>query len=289
MPEVKKAIVLMAGLGTRFLPLSKAVPKELWPLDDGPVIQKVINEIRDSGINDIIFVLSPDNKRILDYIEPSPKIEKALKERRKHALLEEYKKFEDSFKDLTLNYVFQKTPLGDGNAALQAAKLAGDEPVALLFADDIVDSAKPCLSQLMATFKTCQKPVLALHRVAKEKLCYYGVADVEKIANRFFKIKKIIEKPEPGTEPSDLALVGKYIFTPEVFQYLKKAQPNERGEIILADTFDKMLKDGKVIFGYEFEGEWLECGNKADWLKTLAYLALKKPEIKKFLKEAKVL
>ncbi len=127
----------------------------------------------------------------------------------------------------------------------------------------------------------------------KEKLSSYGVVDVEKIANRFFKIKGIVEKPEPGKEPSDLAIVGKYIITPEVFQYLKKIKPNEKGEIILANAFNSMFREGKLIYGHEFEGKWLECGNKNEWLKTNLYLALTNPntgaELKKFLKENKVI
>lgn len=293
MADIKKAIIPMAGLGTRFLPLSKVVPKELWPLVDGPIIQRIINEARESGITQIIFVLSSDNRKILEYLKPSPKIEKILKERKKEKLLEEYKKFEDSFKSLSFRYVFQKKPLGDGNAILQAARAVGKEPAAVLFADDIVDSEKPCLSQLMATFKTCQKPIIALYRLPKEKLYLYGIVDAEKIANRFFKLKNIVEKPEPGTEPSNLSVVGKYILTPEVFQYLKKAKKNERGEVILADTFAKMLKEGKLIYGYEFEGKWLECGNKLDWLKSTVYLALNDPkigpEIRKFLRENKMI
>jgi UTP--glucose-1-phosphate uridylyltransferase len=290
MTEIKKAIIPMAGLGTRFLPLSKVLPKELWPLTpDEPMIQRVINEARNSGIEEIIFVLSPDNKRILDYLKPSPKIEKILKERKKGQLLEEFKEFENYLSSISFKYIFQKNPLGDGHAILQAAKLVKDEPVAVLFADDIVDSSKPCISQLIATFKTCQKPVAALYRLPKERLHSYGIVKVEKIANRFFKIKEIIEKPAPGSEPSDLAIVGKYILTPEVFSYLKKAKPSEKGEIILAEVFDKMLKEGKLIYGYEFEGKWLECGNKMEWLKSVIYLALSNPkigpEIKKFLKD----
>jgi len=289
MNEIKTAIIPMAGLGTRFLPLSKTVPKELWPLIDGPVIQRIITEAIDSGIEKIVFVLSPDNKKILDYLKPAPKIEKILKERKKEKLLSEFKEFEDKLASISYSYVLQKNPLGDGHSILQAARFAKDEPVAVLFADDIVDSQKPCISQLMATFKTCQKPVVALYRLPKEKLHFYGIVGVEKIANRFFKIREIIEKPERGKEPSDLAIVGKYVLTPEVFQYLKKAKPSEKGEIILAEVFDKILREGRVVYGYEFEGKWLECGNKNDWLKTIVYLALEDqrfgPEIKKFLKE----
>jgi len=290
--EVKKAIIPVAGLATRFLPLSKAVPKELWPLVDKPVIQHIAEEVKEAGIKNIIFVTKPKNKVVLDYFKPSPIMEKILKERKKDKILDEVKKFEETFRDITFSYVSQTKPLGDGHSLLQAAKLVKDEPVACLFADDVVDSKTPAILQLSKMFKTCQKPVVALYRLPKERLPFYGVVAVEKIANRFYKIKKFIEKPPLGTAPSDLAIVGKYILTPEVFGYLKKAKPSEKGEIILAEVLEKMLKDGKIIYGYEFEGEWLECGNKLGWLKSNLYLAVKHPQfgqdIKKYLKEIKL-
>lgn len=292
MTSITKAIIPVGGLGTRFLPLSKVVPKELWPLVDEPVIQRIIVEAVNSGINEIIFVLSPGNKKILDYLKPSPKIEKILKERKKDKVLAEFKNFEELFKNVSFSYVIQKEPLGDGHAILQAAKVIKDEPAACLFADDIVDSEIPCLSQLTKIFKTCQKPILSLYRLPQEKLRFYGIVNIEKIAHGLYKIRDIVEKPEPGTAPSDLAIVGKYILTPEVFSYLKKAKPSQKGEIILAEVLDKMLKDGKVVYGYEFEGEWLECGNKIEWLKSHLHFSLKDPqfgpELRKFLKEKKL-
>lgn len=285
---ITKVIIPIAGLGTRFLPLSKVVPKELWPLVDKPVIQYIIEEARDSGAKEVVFVMSSDKKSVLEYFKPSPKIEKILKEKKKSNILEELKGLEELTKGMNFYTVSQKNPLGDGHAILQAAKIIGKEPCGVLFADDVVDSAAPCLSQLEKVFKTCQKPVMALCRLPKEKLPFYGIAAVEKIAHRFYKVKKIIEKPSPEQTPSDLAIVGKYILTPEVFDYLKKAKPSEKGEIILAEVFDKMLKDGKVIYGYEFEGKWLECGNKQGWLQSCLYLSLRHPkygpELRKFLK-----
>lgn len=288
--EIKKAIIPLAGLSTRFLPLSKVVSKELWPLVDLPMIHYVIEEARNSGIEEIIFVLSPDKKKILDYLKPSSKIEKILKDKKKEEVLEEVKKIEELFKDIAFSYVLQKKPLGDGHAILQAAKLVNQEPVACLFVDDIIDARTPAVLQLTKIFKTCQKPVIGLYPVVKEKISHYGIVGVEKIAHRLFKIKKIIEKPSPQQAPSDLAIVGRYILTPEVFDYLKKAKPNKIGEIILADVFNnQMLRDGKLIYGYELEGEWLECGDKLRWLKSNLYLSLKHPkygpELKRYLKE----
>jgi UTP--glucose-1-phosphate uridylyltransferase len=289
MSEVKKAIIPIAGLGTRFLPLSKTVPKELWPVVDKPVIQYIIEEAKASGISEIIFVITPEKKIVLNYFKKSPKIEKILKERKKDHLLEEIKNLEGLCRDLSFSFVFQKKPLGDGHAILQAQKILGEEPVAALWADDIVDSKVPCLLQLLKVFKTCQKPVLSPYRLPKERLPFYGIIGVEKIANRLYKIKKIVEKPSIEEAPSNLALVGKYILTPEVFYYLKKAKIGKRGEIVLGEVLDKMVKDGKIVYGYEFEGRWLECGNKLGWLESHFYLSLKHPQfgdkLKKFLKE----
>jgi len=290
--EIKKAIIPIAGLGTRFLPLSKVVPKELWPLADRPVIQYIVVEAKTSGISEIIFVISPEKKVVLDYFTKNQKIEKILRDRKKNSLLAELKNLEEISKNLSFSYVFQKKPLGDGHTILQAAKIVGQEPYAALWADDVVDSEVPCLLQLAKIFKTCQNPVLALCRLPKEKISAYGVVGVEKIASRLYKIKKIVEKPLPEEAPSDLAIVGKYILTPEVFDYLGKAKPSEKGEIFLSEILDKMIKDGKIIYGYEFEGKWLECGNKTDWLKSHLYLSLKHPqfgeELKKILKETKI-
>ncbi len=289
--EIKKAIIPLAGMGTRFLPLSKVVPKELWPLAGRPVVERIIREAKDSGISQIIFVVSPENKKILEYLKPSAKIEGILREKKREKLLKEYKEFEQFVKDLSFSYVIQKTPKGDGHAILQAAKEAGKEPVACLFADDIVDSKTPCLAQLKKTFSTCQKPVLSLYSVSGQRISSYGAVGVEKIANRYYKIKEIVEKPSPEEAPSNFATIGKYILTPEVFKYLKETKPNAKKEIILAEALSAMLKDGKMIYGYEIEGRWLECGDKASWMKSNLYFSLRDPELgpemKEFLKDIK--
>ncbi len=292
MNEVHRAIIPIAGLGTRFLPLSKVVPKELWPLADIPLIQYTINEAKIAGINEIIFVLSPGNKKVIEYLKPSPKIEKALKEKKRENILAEVKNLDKILSNISFSYVLQKRPLGDGHAILQAAKLINSEPVACMFADDVIESPAPAILQLSKVFKTCQKPVIALYRQPKEKISHYGVVGVEKIANRLFKIKKIIEKPSLEKAPSDLAIVGRYILTPEVFDYLKKAKPSAKGEIILAEVFNnQMIGEGKLVYGYEIGGSWFECGDKFRWLKSNLYFSLKHPkfgpELKKYLKEMK--
>ena len=287
--EIKKAIIPIAGLGTRFLPLTKVLAKELFPLVDKPIIQYIVEEAKNSGISEIIFVTSVGKKATLNYFKKSQELEKILTKKKKEKILKELKSFEDSLKDISFSSVLQKKPLGDGHAILQAAKLTGKAPTAVLFGDDIIDGDTPALSQLIKVFKTCNSPIISLKKVPQEKLSGYGVVSVEKIANRLYKIKKIIEKPEISEAPSDLAICGKYILTPEVFNYLKKASPSKKGEIILAEVLDKMLTDGKMIYGYELKGKWLECGNKLGWLKSFLYFALKEPrfsgELKKYLKE----
>lgn len=291
--QIKKAIIPIAGLSTRFLPLSKTVPKELWPLVDIPVIQYIIKEAKDSGIKEIIFVLNPNNKKILDYLRPSAKLEKILKERKKENILRQVKKLHDLCADISFSYVLQKKPLGDGHALLQAAKLIKDEPVVSMFGDDIIDSKVPGVLQMANIFKTCQKPILALCQLSKEKIPNYGIVKNEKIANRLHKIKSIVEKPPLEKAPSNLAIIGRHILTPEVFYYLKKAKPTKKGEIILAEVINNyMIKEGKVIYGYEIDGHWLECGDKLRWLKSNLYLSLKHPEygpeLKQYIKDLRL-
>ncbi|MCX6721016.1 MAG: sugar phosphate nucleotidyltransferase [Candidatus Staskawiczbacteria bacterium] len=289
--EIKKAIIPLAGLGTRFLPLSLAVPKEFFPLADKPIIQYIVEEVKNSGIKEIVFVLSPRQKTILTYFKKYPDIEKILVKRKKEKALKELKDFEEFFKDIKISFVVQKEPLGDGHAILQAGKLVKDEPVAVSFGDDVVDSDEPAIAQLIEIFKTCSAPVIALKALPKEKLSAYGTVAVEKIAHNLYKIKKIIEKPEPSQISSNLVIVGKYVLTPEVFGYLKKAKPSKKGEIILAEVFAKMLEEGKTIYGYEIRGEWLECGDKSKWLKSFLHMTLKDPrfreEFRQYLKTIK--
>ena len=283
--EIKKAIITIAGMGTRFLPLSLAVSKEFFPLVDKPIIQYIIEEVKKSGISEVIFIISPRQKMILNYLKKSPELESILIKRKKDKILKELKDFEEILEGIKFSFVVQKSPLGDGNAILQADKLAGDNPVAVSFGDDVVDSDEPALLQLMNIFKTCKAPVIALKSLPKEKIPAYGSVVVEKIANHLYKIKKIIEKPDPKNIQSNLVIVGKYILTPEVFGYLKKAKPSEKGEIILGEVFEKMLVEGKTIYGYELKGEWLECGDKQKWLKSFFYMALKDERFGKELKD----
>lgn len=283
--EIEKVIIPVAGLGTRFLPLSLVVSKEFFPLVDKPIIQYIIEEVKKSGIKEVIFVISRKQKMILNYFKKSPELEKILVKRKKEKLLKELKDFENFFEEISFSYVVQKNQMGDGHAILQAGKLAGNKPIAVSFGDDVVDSKEPALLQLMDIFKTCNAPVVALKYLPKEIIPAYGSVAVEKIATNLYKIKKIIEKPEPAEIKSNLVIVGKYILTPQVFDYLKKAKPSGKGEIVLAEVFDEMLSDGTPLYGYELKGEWLECGDKLKWLKSFLYMAIKDERFGKDLRE----
>ncbi|MBI2644542.1 MAG: NTP transferase domain-containing protein [Candidatus Wildermuthbacteria bacterium] len=285
MAEITKAIIPIAGRGLRFLPLSKVLPKELFPLGDKPLIHYAVAEAKGAGATEIIFVTNTAKKFVGDYFRRSPQLEKIIDERHEEKLIEELREVERLCEGLTFSYASEPQPQGDGHAILQARKLIGDEPCFVLYPDDVIVSSKPVLSQLEQLFKTSQRPILALASMAKERLSSYGVISGEKITNKVYKVKKIIEKPKIEEAPSHLVLVGRSIITPEVFEYLKKARPNKKGEVSLTETFGEMVRDGQVIYGYEIEGKWLECGTKREWLKSFFSFALSEPELRKEIQQ----
>ena len=290
MNEIKKVIVPVAGLGTRFLPLSKVLPKELFPLVDKPVLQYIVEEAVASGIEEIIFVTRPDKKEVVDYFEKyfreSSKLNEILKKRQKNELLEGLNGIEKMAEKIKFSQASQEEPLGDGHAILQAKNQTQGEAVAIMWGDDVVESKIPCLLQLIRVFQKYQKPVIALCRIPKERLPYYGVVEGQEIQKGIYKIKRLVEKPKIEEAPSNLAVVGKYILTPKVFEYLAKAKPGKGEEIYLSENLQKMINDGEEILGCEIKGKWLECGNKTEWLKSHLYLTLKDPEFGPQLKEA---
>jgi len=286
MQEVKKAVILTAGLSTRFLPLSKIFSKATLPLVEKPIFHYLLEEILASEIKEVIFVVRESQKEeILRYLKKPLHLEKFLKERKKTEILEKLANLQKFLDKFSFSFVKQKFPFGAGDAILQVKKIVKGKPFAVFFVDDVFESETPCIFQLKNVFKTYQKPIVGLKKMPRESLSHYGVIEGEKIANRFYKIKKIIEKPVPETISSDLAVSGRYILTSEVFDYLKNTPFNENGEIVLAHTFQKMIDDGKVIYGYEMEGKWIECGDLLRWLKSNFYLCLKHPEFGKELKE----
>lgn len=283
---LKKVIIPAAGLGTRFLPITKTLPKEMLPLVDMPMISYVVKEAKEAGVSQIVFVVSERKKAILDYFKKLTWLENILEKRKKNELLQELAKLDKEFEKVSFSCALQEKPQGDGDAILKAKKLIGRGPCGVLFGDDIFEAKEPVITQLAKIFKTSQKPVIGLKEVSKEKLPFYGVVAVEKIANRLYKIKDIVEKPRDiSRAPSNLAIAGRYIINSEVFEFLKNTKPTESGEIILAEALKSMIKNGKLIYGYEVDGEWLECGKKIDWLKTNFYLSLNHPKFGKELKE----
>jgi UTP--glucose-1-phosphate uridylyltransferase len=288
MGEITKAVVPIAGLATRFLPLSKAIPKELLPVGTKPMVHYALEELKAAGVRQVIFVVNGNNKQVAEYVKRSPYLEKLLADRNQIAVLEEMEELQRTFEGFSFTFVSVQKPLGDGHAVLQTKKLVGQEPCFVLYPDDIIEAKTAACLQLAQVFKTSQKPVTALARIQKERISSYGVVVAEKIAQRLYKVKKIVEKPQ-GEAPSDLAIIGRRIITPEVFDYLKRAKPNKKGEVVLSEALGDMVKDGKIVYGYEIEGRWWEAGNKEDWLKTHLHYSLKDQkfgkELQKFLKE----
>lgn len=290
--EIKKVVIPVAGLGTRFLPFTRILPKAIMPVVDEPMIASSVREAKDAGIADITMVISENMKMVLDYFKPKTKLENILEKQGCFDALEKLKQVDREFEGVNLSYVIQPIPKGDGDAVLKAKLKVGKEPFGVLFHDDLFYSKTPAISQLIKFFQTAQKPIIGLKKLDGSKISKYGCVAVEKVANRLYKIKKIVEKPKQGEAPSDLAVCGRYILTNEIFQYLTKAKLNKKGELILAQALQEMIDDGKVIYGCEIEGDWLECGQTADWLKSSLFLTLQHkeygPVIREWLKKAKL-
>ncbi len=284
MIKPKKAIITLAGLGIDFLPLSQTTPKELWPLADKPLLHYIVKEAIESGMEELIFVVKKEHKDIVNYFKVDSKLEKILKEKKANVILEEMKNLQEMVKDVSISSIVQKKPSGDAQAVLQAVSPSEEEPVVVIFADDVVFSKKPVTLQLKEVFKTPQKPIIALSSVKDELLPFHGVVKGEKIANKYFKIKDIVEKPSISEAPSNLAVKGRYILTPDFLTTLKQGK-----RVFLADALKDYLKSGKVVYGYETEGNWLESNNKLDWMKSNLYTCLNHPyygtELKKYLKK----
>lgn len=287
--EIKKAIFPIAGLATRFLPISKAVSKELIPLADKPLVHYAAEEARLSGINKIQFVVRPGQKEVLNYFKKDVSLEKRLEENNKTEELKALRHLEQLFGKMDFSTAVQKVPHGNADAIYKAKKFVGNEPCAVSFCDDVIDSEIPALAQMIEIFKTCQSPVLCLKALPNEDLPHYGTVAVEKIANGFFKIKKMVQKPKPGEEPSNLAVIGRYVLTPDVFEYLETHKYMMQDDYCIGQVLGKMAEEGKAVYGCEIKGDWLECGNKTLWLKSFMTLILKHSEygehIKKFLIE----
>ncbi|MEK7519634.1 MAG: UTP--glucose-1-phosphate uridylyltransferase GalU [Patescibacteria group bacterium] len=273
---IRKAIIPVAGLGTRFLPATKAQPKEMLPIVDKPVIQYLVEEAVASGIKDIIFVTGRGKRAIEDHFDYAYELEQVLVKSGKKELLRTIREISDL---ASFAYVRQKEPRGDGDALLAAAHLVGDEPCAVLFGDDIIDSPVPCLKQMIGVYEKYHAPVVALERVAKKSVSAYGIVRAKKITARTYAVLDVVEKPSVAEAPSRLALVGKYIITPEVFAALKKIRRGQ-GELRLADAL-KIVARTHSVYGHQFTGVRYDCGSKIGFLKAIVDFGLKHKETRK--------
>lgn len=284
--KIRKAVFPAAGFGTRFLPVTKSQPKEMLPIVDKPVIQYLVEEAVASGIEEIIIVTGRGKRSIEDHFDYSYELEKTLVERGKRELIKEVRKIPEMAKFV---YVRQPQPLGDGHAILCAKEVIGREPFAVLFGDDIVDSAVPALAQLIKIYEEKHAPIIALERIDKKLSKRYGIIESARGngTGRLHEIKNLVEKPDPKSAPSNLAIIGKYILTPEVMDELEKAEKGRDGEIRLIDAFRRML--GKTpLYGYEVEGKRYDTGDKLGFLQATIDFALKRrdlgPALRKYLK-----
>ena len=272
---VKKAILPIAGLGTRFLPISKTIPKEFLPLNSKPVIHYIVEEAIQAGVREFIFVISPEKKEIfkkyiVEYFGKEKKdLMRILKKRKKEEAVSILK----SIPKIKWKVVIQKEPRGDGDAILKAERFIKKEPFLVLFGDDLSFGKESFPLQLVKAYKKYKKPILCLYKMPKRKLSAYGVPKVKRIKGKVYKILDIVEKPK-GNPPSSFALVGNYLLTPEIFKFLKKTPPL-KGELILANALKKMIEEKKEVLGIEVSGKWLECGDLKKWMKSFLFLARK--------------
>lgn len=273
--KVRKAIIPAAGLGTRFLPATKAMPKEMLPIVDKPTIQYIVEEAVASGIEDIIIVTGKGKRAIEDHFDHSFELEENLIQKQKFDLLE---KVRESSK-VDIHYIRQKEPNGLGHAVWCARKFIGDEPFAVLLGDDIVQSEKPCLRQLMDEYESTLSSIIGVQTVSEEETHRYGIIDPAMQTGRRYQVNHFVEKPMQGSAPSNLAIMGRYILTPEIFMFLEEQELGAGGEIQLTDAIQK-LNEIQRVFAYDFQGQRHDVGEKLGFIKTTIEMALQDPELK---------
>lgn len=276
MQKIKKAIIPAAGLGTRFLPATKAQPKEMLPIVDKPTLQYIIEEAIASGIEEILIVTGRSKKSIEDHFDRSIELELELEKKGKNDML---KLVRDISNMVNIHYIRQKEPNGLGHAIYCAKSFIGDEPFAVLLGDDIVDSKTPCLKQLIDCYNEYHTTILGVQEVPDTEVNKYGIIDSKYIEDNVYKIKDMIEKPNLNEAPSNIAVLGRYILTPSIFDILKTQQPGKGGEIQLTDALRTLVKS-EAIYAYTFEGKRYDVGDKLGFLEATVDFALKNPELK---------
>lgn len=282
MNKITKAILPVAGFGTRFLPATKAQPKEMLPIVDKPAIQYLVEDAVKAGIKEIVFVTGRGKRAIEDHFDYSFELEKTLVEKNKMDLVEKIREIDSLAK---FSYVRQPIPLGDGHAVNCASHVVGSEAVLVMFGDTLYDAPISPAKQVIDVFEKYGCPVIGLSEVDKNEVNKFGVIDGIDLGDGIYEIKKFVEKPKVNEAPSTLAAVGIYVITPEIFQILADIKEGRSGEIRLADAFDLMLERGEKIYGKKIEGEWLDTGSKFNFIKATLKLGLKDQEIGAELKE----
>lgn len=274
--KVRKAIIPAAGLGTRFLPATKAIAKEMLPIVDIPTIQYIIQEAVDSGIEEILIITNSNKHAMENHFDKNYELEERLKESGK---LEQVKMIQDIADMANIYYIRQKEPKGLGHAVHCAKSFIGNEPFAVLLGDDIVDAETPCLKQMIDAYDEYKTSILGVQEVAKENVDKYGILDVKYIEDRVYKVKDMVEKPSVDDAPSNIAILGRYIITPEIFNILETQEEGKGGEIQLTDAL-QTLATKEAIYAYNFEGRRYDVGDKLGFLEATVDFALKRPELR---------
>jgi UTP--glucose-1-phosphate uridylyltransferase len=279
--KVKKAVIPAAGFGTRFLPATKVVPKELLPIVDKPTIQYIMEEVASAGIEEVILITGREKGSIEDHFDTSTELENHLRKKKREDLLKIVQEISGM---VTLVSVRQKEPLGLGHAILCARKIVGKDPFAVLLGDDLIDAKIPCIGQMMEVYQNMEGALLAIQKVPRQETHLYGIIKGKKVMDRVYSVEEMVEKPEKGKAPSNLAIIGRYILPPRIFDILERVKPDKRGEIQLTDGL-RALNREVPIYGYEFIGDRYDAGDKLGYLQANLSFGLKHPEIGSKLKK----
>ena len=279
--KIRKAVIPAAGVGTRFLPATKAIPKELLPIVDKPTIQYIVEEAVASGIEQVILITAQGKGAVEDHFAVSAELEKLLKRQKKEDLLQMVKELSEMVRMVAVR---QNEPGGLGHAVLCAREAVGDEPFAVLLGDDLVDAEPPCLAQMVEVSRQKGGAVIALMRVPTTEAHLYGIIRGEQVDERIYRIEELVEKPAPDQAPSNLAIIGRYLLPPEIFAILEKTPPGKDGEIQLTDALQTLARR-MPVYGYEFTGDRYDAGDKFGSLQANIAFALKRPEMAERLKE----
>ena len=274
--KITKAVIPAAGFGTRFLPATKAVPKEMLPIIDKPTIQYIAEEAIASGITDLLIITARGKEALINHFDKAFELELILERDNKQEMLAAVREVSDK---LNVHFIRQQEQKGLGHAVLYAKSFVGNEPFAVMLGDDVVDSEKPCIKQLMEQFEKCQATVLGVQKVGMDQVSKYGIVDCENIGDRLYKVSGMIEKPNPSEAPSDIAVLGRYILTPGIFECLEKTPKGAGGEIQLTDGI-VMLGQTEDIYAYDFEGQRYDLGNKQGFLQATVDFALKRADLR---------